>query len=154
MMKNNKLDTIQFAQSLFGLEPDTPIAHEFDMTFGQTDDRWWSCQREHFAMWAITQNTNGVKGYKHKPNTSAMIMYNRIGAPELLLWLIEALHISLKQEDDESEFNKFMKEFRELVVELSKLGRNLRLTQCKMIRDKYPYNVVEALLIKHREKVE
>lgn len=39
MMKNNKLDTVQFAQALFGLEPDTPIAHEFDMEFGQTDER-------------------------------------------------------------------------------------------------------------------
>lgn len=78
-MDNSNLTTIQFAQALFGLEPETPIAHEFDITFGQTDDRWWSCQREHFAMWAITQNTNGVKGYKHKPNTSAMMMYNRIG---------------------------------------------------------------------------
>lgn len=154
MMKNNKLNTIQFAQALFGLEPDTQIAHEFDMEFGQTDDRWWSCQREHFAMWAITQNTNGVKGYKHKPNTSAMIMYNRIGAPELLLWLIEALHISLKQEDEEPRFKKFMEEFRELVVELSKLGRDFRQKQCKMIRDKYSYDMIEELLIKHREKVE
>ena len=153
-MENTNLTTIQFAQSLFGLEPDTPIAYEFDMEFGQTDERWWSCQREHFAFWAISQNTNGVKGYRHKPNTNARTMYNRLGAPELLLWLIEALHISLKQEDEESEFKKFMEEFREFVVELSKLGRNLRLAQCKMIRNKYPYNMVEALLIKHREKVE
>lgn len=63
-MNNNKLNTVQFAQSLFGLEPDTPIANEFDMEFGQTDERWWSCQREHFAFWAISQNTNGVKGYR------------------------------------------------------------------------------------------
>lgn len=125
-MENTNLTTIQFAQALFGLEPDTPIAHEFDMEFGQTNDRWWSCQREHFVFWAINQNTCGVKGYKHKPNTSAMKMYNMIGVPELLLWLIEALHISLKQEDEESEFNKFMKGFRELVVELSKLGRDLK----------------------------
>lgn len=44
-MEDSKLNTIQFAQSLFGLEPDTPIAHEFDVEFGQTKDRWWSCQR-------------------------------------------------------------------------------------------------------------
>lgn len=154
MMKNNKLNTIQFAQSLFGLESDTPIAHEFDMEFGQTDERWWSCQREHFVFWDVSQNTNGVKGYRHKPNTNARTMHNRLGAPELLLWLIEALHISLKQEDEESEFNKFMKEFRELVVELSKLGRDFRQKQCKMIRDKYSYDMIEELLIKHREKVE
>lgn len=136
-MDNTNLTTIQFAQALFGLEPDTPIAHEFDMEFGQTDERWWSCQREHFAMWAITQNTNGVKGYKHKPNTSAMIMYNRIGAPELLLWLIEALHISL---------GLATTEFRKFVIELAKLGRKPK-KQCKMIRDKYPYNVVEQWLV-------
>lgn len=52
-MNNNKLNTVQFAQALFGLEPDTPIAHEFDMALGQEKDRWWSCQREHFAFWAI-----------------------------------------------------------------------------------------------------
>ena len=55
-MLNSKLNTVQFAQSLFGLEPDTPIAHEFDMEFGQPDDRWWACQREHFSQWAINQS--------------------------------------------------------------------------------------------------
>lgn len=114
-MENTNLTTIQFAQALFGLEPDTPIAHEFDMEFGQTDERWWSCQREHFAFWAISQNTNGVKGYRHKPNTNARTMYNRLCAPELLLWLIEALHISLQQESNETGFNKFMKEFSVLL---------------------------------------
>ena len=32
-MENSKLNTIQFAQSLFGLEPDTPIAHEFSCQY-------------------------------------------------------------------------------------------------------------------------
>lgn len=114
------------------------------MEFGQTDERWWSCQREHFAFWAISQNTNGVKVYRHKPNTNARTMYNRLCAPELLLWLIEALHISLKLDTIG---------FKEFVIELSKLGRSPK-KQCKMIRDKYSYNMVEALLIKHREKVE
>lgn len=136
-MEDSKLNTIQFAQSLFGLEPDTPIAHEFDVEFGQTKDRWWSCQREHFAFWAIIQNTDGTKGYEHKPNASAMKMYNMIGAPELLLWLIEALHISL---------GLATTEFRKFVIELTKLGRKPK-KQCKMIRDKYPYNVVEQWLV-------
>ena len=149
-MEDNKLNTVQFAQALFGLEPDTPIAHEFDMEFGQTNERWWSCQREHFVFWAINQNTCGVKGYTHKPNTNAAKMYTMIGAPELLLWLIEALHISLKLD---------LSEFREFVIELSELGRNPK-KQCSMIRDKYPYlpdnmgNIsVEELLIKHKEKM-
>ena len=149
-MEDSKLNTIQFAQALFGLEPETPIAHEFDMEFGQTNERWWSCQREHFVFWAINQNTDGVKRYTHKPNTNSAKMYNMIGAPELLLWLIEALHISLKLDSSE---------FREFVVELAKLGRNPK-KQCSMIRDKYPYllddkgNIsVEELLIKHKEKM-
>lgn len=149
-MKDSKLNTIQFAQALFGLDPETPIAHEFDMEFGQTNERWWSCQREHFVFWAINQNTDGVKGYIHKPNTNAAKMYNMIGTPELLLWLIEALHISLKLD---------LSEFREFVIELAKLGRNSK-KQCSMIRDKYPYlpddkgNIsVEELLIKHKEKM-
>ena len=149
-MEEGKLNTIQFAQSLFGLEPETPIAHEFDMEFGQTNERWWSCQREHFVFWAINQNTDGVKGYTHKPNTNAAKMYNSIGRPELLLWLIEALHISLDMD---------LSEFRRFVVELSKLGRKSK-KQCSMIRERYPYVLdnkdegvsVEDLLLKHRQK--
>lgn len=150
-MEEGKLNTIQFAQSLFGLEPDTPIAHEFDMEFGQPDDRWWSCQREHFSQWAISQNTEGVEGYKHKPNTNSAKMYNNIRRPELLLWLIEALHISLDMD---------LSEFKEFVVELTKLeGKPQK--QCSKIREKYPYlpdkkkkgMSVEDLLIKHKEKM-
>ena len=149
-MEDSKLNTVQFAQSLFGLEPDTPIAHEFDMEFGQLKDRWWSCQREHFSQWAISQNTEGVEGYRHKPNTNSIKMYNNIGRPELLLWLIEALHISLDMD---------LSKFREFVVELSKLGRKSK-KQCSMIRERYPYVLdnkdevvsVEDLLLKHRQK--
>ena len=149
-MEDSKLNTIQFAQSLFGLEPDTPIAQEFDREFGQTNERWWSCQREHFSQWAISQNTEGVEGYRHKPNTNSAKMYNSIGRPELLLWLIEALHISLDMD---------LSEFRRFVVELSKLGRKAK-KQCSMIREKYPYVLedenegvsVEDLLLKHRKK--
>ena len=77
-------------------------------------------------------------------------MYNNIGRPELLLWLIEALHISLDMD---------LAEFRRFVVELLKLGRKSK-KQCSMIREKYPYMLddkvegvsVEDLLLKHRQK--
>lgn len=144
-MEDNRLNTIQFAQSLFLLEPDTPIASEFDTKFGQTAGRWWSCQREHFTTWAIFQDSYGVGEYTHKPNTNAKKMYYGIGRPELLLWLIEALHISLKLESDLEVFKKF-------VVELSKLGRNPR-KQCSLIREKYPYDVIEGWLCLHRKKI-
>lgn len=120
------------------------------MEFGQPNERWWSCQREHFSQWAIMQNTYGVKGYTHKPNTNSAKMYNNIRRPELLLWLIEALHISLDMD---------LSEFRRFLVELSKLGRKSK-KQCSMIREKYPYVLddkdegvsVEDLLFKHRQK--
>lgn len=78
-------------------------------------------------------------------------MYNNIRRPELLLWLIEALHISLDMD---------LSEFKEFVVELTKLeGRPQK--QCSKIREKYPYLPdkkrkvisVEELLIKHKEKM-
>lgn len=46
-MEECKLNTIQFAQSLFGLEPDTPIAHEFGVLAniqvqdGYFKHLWW-----------------------------------------------------------------------------------------------------------------
>lgn len=142
-MKDSKLNTIQFAQALFGLEPETPIAHEFDMEFGQTSERWWSCQREHFVFWAINQNTYGVKGYTHKPNTNSAKMYNSIRRPELLLWLIEVLHLSLERD---------LSEFREFIIELVELeGKPLK--QCSKIRNRYSYDVVEELLCSHRSKL-
>ena len=142
-MEDSKLNTVQFAQSLFGLEPDTPIAHEFDMSFGQTNERWWSCQREHFVFWAISQNAYGVKGYTHKPNTNSAKMYNSIRRPELLLWLIEALHISLDMD---------LVEFKKLVAELVKLEVKT-LKQCSKIREKYSYEIVEELLCTHTGKI-
>lgn len=113
------------------------------LEFGQLKDRWWSCQREHFSQWAISQSTEGVEGYRHKPNTNSIKMYNSIGRPELLLWLIEALHISL---------DMGLAEFRGFVVELSKLGRKSK-KQCSKIREKYPYEIVEGLLCTHKGKI-
>lgn len=137
-MKDSKLNTLQFAQSLFGLDADTSIAFEFDMEFGQTNERWWSCQREHFTMWAMSQNTHGVKGYTHKPNTNSAKMYNNIRRPELLLWLVEALHISLKLKPELKIFKDFVEELPQLETDAIK--------QCLIIRNKYSYDLIEQTL--------
>ena len=78
-------------------------------------------------------------------------MYNSIARPEMLLWLIEALQISLErletksQEDLQIDMRKF-----ETFVEELKLIKNYR-TQCAKIRRKYPFATIEKWLEKHRK---
>ena len=91
------MDTTDFARSLFMLTNKVPITNLFDEKFGQKKNRWWSCQREHFVSWATHEDSYGVGEYCHKPNKDASLMYNRIARPEILLWLIEALQISLQR---------------------------------------------------------
>lgn len=145
------MDTTDFARSLFMLTNDVPITSPFDEKFGQKKNRWWSCQREHFASWATHEDSYGVGEYCHEPNKDASLMYNRIARPEVLLWLIEALHISLErlelkqQADLEINMDKF-----KVFVEDLKLTSNYR-SQCAKIRRKYPFATIEKWLEKHRK---
>lgn len=145
------MDTTDFARSMFMLTNDVPITNLFDEKFGQKKNRWWSCQREHFVEWASHQDTYGVDEYHHEPNKDASLMYYKIARPEILLWLIEALHISLQrletksQKDLQIDMHKF-----EAFVEELKLIKNHR-TQCKKIRSKYPFATIEKWLEKHRK---
>lgn len=145
------MDTTDFARSMFMLTNNVPITNPFDEKFGQKKNRWWSCQREHFVSWASHQDTYGVGEYCHEPNKDASLMYNSIARPEMLLWLIEALQISLKrlkssqQIDLEINMNDF-----EAFVEEIKLIKHYR-TQCAKIRKKYPFATIEKWLEKHRK---
>lgn len=145
------MNTTDFARSLFMLTNDVPITNSFDEKFGQKKDRWWSCQREHFVSWATHEDSYGVGKYCHEPNKDASLMYNSIARPEMLLWLIEALHISLQrlkpsqQIDLEINMNGF-KTFAEKL----KLTKHYK-TQCKKIRSKYPFATIEKWLEKHRK---
>lgn len=145
------MNTTDFARSLFMLTNDVPITNPFDERFGQKRNRWWSCQREHFVSWATHEDSYGVGKYCHKPNKDASLMYNSIARPEMLLWLIEALQISLErletksQEDLQIDMRKF-----ETFVEELKLIKNYR-TQCAKIRRKYPFATIEKWLEKHRK---
>lgn len=145
------MDTTDFARSLFMLTNDVPITDSFDEEFGQKKNRWWSCQREHFASWATHEDSYGVGKYYHKPNKDASLMYNRIARPEMLLWLIEALHISLQRLESSQridlEIN--MNDFKAFVEEL-KSTRHYG-TQCAKIRKKYPFVTIEKWLEKHRK---
>lgn len=145
------MNTTDFARSMFMLTNDVPITNLFDERFGQKRNRWWSCQREHFVSWATHEDSYGVGKYCHEPNKDASLMYNSIARPEMLLWLIEALQISLKrlkssqQIDLEINMNDF-----ETFVEEVKLIKHYR-TQCAKIREKYPFSMIEKWLEKHRK---
>lgn len=145
------MNTTDFARSLFMLTNDVPITDSFDEGFGQKKNRWWSCQREHFASWATHEDSYGVGEYYHKPNKDASLMYNRIARPEMLLWLIEALHISLERLEPklQKELKINMNDFKTFVEELKSI-KNHR-TQCKRIRSKYPFATIEKWLEKHRK---
>lgn len=146
------MDTTDFARSLFMLTNDVPITNLFDERFGQKKNRWWRNNHlEHFRTWALHQDTYGVDEYCHEPNKDASLMYYKIARPEMLLWLIEALHISLQRLDPKlkKELKVNMSDFEAFVEEV-KLIKHYR-TQCKKIRIKYPFPTIEKWLKKHRK---
>ena len=146
------MNTIDFARSLFMLTNDVPITDSFDEKFGQKKNRWWRNNHlEHFRTWALHQDTYGVDEYCHEPNKDASLMYYKIARPEMLLWLIEALHISLQRLDPKlkKELKVNMSDFEAFVEEV-KLIKHYR-TQCKKIRSKYPFPTIEKWLEKHRK---
>ena len=145
------MNTTDFAISLFMLTNDVPITDSFDEEFGQKKNRWWTCQREHFVDWALHEDSYGVGEYCHEPNRDASLMYNSIARPEMLLWLIEALHISLQRLDPKlkKELKVNMSDFEAFVEEV-KLIKHYR-TKCAKIRRKYPFATIEKWLEKHRK---
>lgn len=145
------MNTIDFARSLFMLTNDVPITNLFDEKFGQKKNRWWSCQREHFVDWALHQDTYGVDEYCHEPNKDASLMYSNIARPEMLLWLIEALHISLERLKPSQQIQPKinMSDFKAFVEELKSTKHYG--TQCAKIRKKYPFTTIERWLEKHRK---
>lgn len=85
------MHVLEFGRAISMLSIDTPISIEFDKSYGQKKDRWWTCQREHLVVWCLYQPTSGIPGFRRNPNISARVMYNKFGRPETLLWLSESL---------------------------------------------------------------
>lgn len=77
-------------------------------------------------------------------------MYNNIARPEILLWLIEALHISLErlEPQQQTDLGINMDKFKVFVEDL-KLTSNHR-SQCAKIRRKYSFGLIESWLKEHR----
>lgn len=145
------MDTLELARSMFMLTNDVPITNLFDEKFGQKENRWWGNNHlEHFRTWALHQDTYGVEEYYHEPNKDASLMYSKIARPEMLLWLIEALHISLErlEPQQQTDLGINMDKFKVFVKDL-KLTSNYR-SQCAKIRRKYPFALIESWLKEHR----
>lgn len=146
------MDTTNFARSLFMLTNDVPITNLFDEKFGQKENRWWGNNHlEHFRTWALHEDTYGVGEYFHQPNKNASLTYSNIARPEMLLWLIEALHISLKRLDPQlqTKLKINMGGFETFVEDLKSINNHR--SQCAKIRRKYPFALIEKWLEEHRK---
>lgn len=78
-------------------------------------------------------------------------MYSNIARPEMLLWLIEALHISLERLEPSQQIEpKINMSYFKAFVEELKLTKHYG-TQCAKIRKKYPFATIEKWLEKHRK---
>lgn len=149
------MDTTDFARSLFMLTNDVPVTDQFDKKFGQKKNRWWGDNHlEHFRTWALHQDTYGVGEYYHEPNKDASLMYGNIARPEILLWLIEALHISLERLEpkQQADLEINMGEFMAFVEDLKSINNHR--SQCAKIRRKYPFASIEKWLKEHRKLAE
>ena len=145
------MDTTDFARSLFMLTNDVPITNSFDEKFGQKENRWWGDNHlEHFRTWALHRDSYGIGEYCHKPNKNASLMYSKIARPEMLLWLIESLQISLKRlpMESQSKLEIDLDAFNTFVESLK--STNNHKSRCAKIRRKYPFTLIEKWLEKHR----
>ena len=78
-------------------------------------------------------------------------MYSNIARPEMLLWLIESLQISLKRlsTESQSKLEIDLDAFKTFAESL-KSTNNYR-SQCAKIRRKYPFASIEKWLEEHRK---
>lgn len=81
-------------------------------------------------------------------------MYGNIARPEILLWLIEALHISLERLEpkQQADLEINMGEFMAFVEDLKSINNHR--SQCAKIRRKYPFASIEKWLKEHRKLAE
>lgn len=130
-MEVKDMDVLEFARKISLLSIETPLAKEFDKEYGQKNDRWWSCQREHLIVWCLHFPTPGIGKFTHKPCSSAKKMYNGFSRPETLLWLIEAL-----------DFNQGI--IRNIIDNIKDIS-NCK-SACKIVREAIPFEkVINAL---------
>lgn len=132
--QKNDMNVLDFGRSISMISIDTPISIEFDKNYGQKENRWWTCQREHLTVWCIHQPTLGISRYKHKPNNSARDMYYRFRRPETLLWLSESLG------EDKEVLLEIVNEIKDI--------KNCS-SACEKLREKIPFDRILELIERH-----
>lgn len=125
------MNVLEFRRLISMLSIDTPISIEFDNNYGQKDDRWWTCQREHLTVWCLYQPTPGLPKFEHEPNNSARVMYSNFGRPETLLWLLEAL----------GEDKKDLLEIVNKIKDIKKCN-----SACAKLREMFPFDRILELI--------
>lgn len=105
----------------------------------------------YFLVTELHEDTYRVGEYFHQPNKNASLTYSNIARSEMLLWLIEALHISLERLKPSQQIKPKinMSDFKAFVEELKSTKHYG--TQCAKIRKKYPFATIERWLEKHRK---
>ena len=137
--KINDMNVLDFGRSISMLSIDTPISIEFDNNYGQKENRWWTCQREHLTVWCLYQPTPGMPSFEHEPNNSARVMYNYFGRPETLLWLLESLG-----EDKEVllEIINEIKDIKKCKSACAKLRERISFDRILELIESYNYGVI------------
>ena len=129
--QENDMDALDFGRLISMLTIDTPISIDFDKKYGQKENRWWTCQREHLTVWCMHQPTTGTPKFGHAPNNSARKMYSNFSRPETLLWLSESLG-----------------ENKEILLEIINVIKNISdcRSACKTLRESIPFSRILELI--------
>jgi hypothetical protein len=93
---------------------------------------WYSSQKEHWMVWLSEYGGPGFYGRKDSSVRTAELVYNRIGNPQMILWLAEAAGIAK----------------RNLLVgkRAALAGPRNRNSHCALIRKAIPWPVIEERL--------
>lgn len=110
-------------------KPHYPVSDAFgERVKGVPVSEWSRTERTHMVDWFRANETCGDGDYtRETPNESAKRCYNRLQAPESLLWIAEAVGISRKVVEKAAE---------------EALKYDDRRPRCKAIREVIPWSAV------------
>jgi hypothetical protein len=132
---------IGLARKIAKLPERTPITHRFEGILSERglwsperEKKKYPSQKQHWLGWLSEYGSRGFYSRKNLAVRSAEVVYNRIGCPPMLLWLIEAARVPKRQ------------------VRLA-MGAALSATssyarQCAAIRKNVPWSIIEQQLRK------
>jgi hypothetical protein len=121
-------------QKIAGLVANQPLTAAFELELAErTTARrvWYRSQKEHWLGWLGEYEGRGAYGRKNW-NRSAQFIYNHIGCPAMLVWLVEASGLPRKQVSS-------------AIAEALRTRSNFA-AQCAVLRHTVPWQDVEGHL--------